>query len=66
MNDTRRYWFCKNCAAKKMLRNDTIRKAGSIQLPNEKSNQDGLHLRSLKNKPEWIKLPKQRKRMYWL
>lgn len=43
-------WFCKNSAAKKILRNGTIRKAGFIQLPNEKPKQDGLHLRSLKNK----------------
>lgn len=39
----------KNSAAKKMPRNDTIRKAGSIKLPNEKPNQDRLNLRSLKN-----------------
>ena len=48
LKDNRRYRLFKNSAANMMLRNDTIRKAASIQLPNEKPNQEGLHLCSLK------------------
>lgn len=50
LNDNRKYWFFKNSAAKMMLRNDTLRKAASIQLPKEKPHQERLYLGSLKNK----------------